>query len=212
MFRFVPLFALIALVAAPLAAQKAPDGLQVRIDRSTDANDPDNVPDIKVNAMGKGFHVVGGPAGTFWDPKNTATGNYTVKATFNLMEPSNHTNYYGLVFGGSDLAGAAQSYNYFIIAQNGQFQIRTRKGEQASSVHPAGRGGVANAAINTPGPDGKSTNTLEVRVAGDTVSFFVNGTQVHTMPKAGINTNGLVGVRVNHMMNVHVDGFELTKQ
>jgi hypothetical protein len=208
MFRFVPLFALIALIAAPLAAQKAPDGLQVRIDRSTDANDPDNVPEIKVNAMGKGFHVVGGPAGTFWDPKNTATGNYTVKATFNLMEPSNHTNYYGIVFGGSDLAGAAQAYNYFIIAQNGQFQIRTRKGDAATSVHPAGRGGAANAVIKTPGADGTSTNTLG---AAD-VSFFVNGTQVHTMPKAGITTDGLVGVRVNHMMNVHVDGFELTKQ
>ena len=210
MLRFVTLFALIALLAAPLAAQ-APEGLKVRIDASTDAGDPDNVPDLKVTPMGKGFHVVAGPAGTFWDPKNTMTGNYTVKATFNLMQPAGHTSYYGLIFGGSDLEGAAQAYNYFIIAQNGQFQVRTRKGAQASSVHPAGRGGVANAAIKTPGPDGKSTNVLEVRVAGDTVSYVVNGTVVHTMPKSAINTNGIIGVRVNHLLNVHVDGFEVTK-
>ena len=210
MLRFVTLFALIALLAVPVAAQ-APAGLKVRVDASTDASDPDNTPELKVTAMGKGFHVVGGPAGSFWDPKNAVTGNYTVKATFNLMEPSNHTNYYGLVFGGSDLEGAAQAYNYFIVAQNGQFQIRTRKGAQASSVHPAGRGGAANEAIKRPGPDGKSTNVLEVRVAGDTISYVVNGTVVHTMPKTALKTDGLVGVRVNHVLNVHVDGFEVTK-
>ena len=209
MFRFVPLFALIAVLAAPLAAQ-APDGLQVRIDRSTDAKDPDNVPDIKVAAMGKGFHVVGGPAGTFWDPKNTVAGNYTVKATFNLMEPSNHNNYNGIIFGGSDLAGAGQTYNYFMVAQGGQVMVKGRKGDQVINIHPA-RGGVMHDAVKKPGTDGKSTNVLEVRVAGDTVSYVVNGTVVHTMPKSGITTDGIVGVRVNHMMNVHVDGFAVTK-
>src|SRR5687767_15357002 len=102
MLRFVTLFALIALLAVPVAAQ-APAGLKVRVDASTDAQDPDDTPELKVTAMGKGFHVVGGPAGTFWDPKNMATGNYTVRATFNLMQPSNHTNYYGLIVGGANL-------------------------------------------------------------------------------------------------------------
>jgi hypothetical protein len=32
------------------------------------------------------------------------------------------------------------------------------------------------------------------------------------MPKSAINTNGIVGVRINHLLNVHVDGFEVTKQ
>jgi hypothetical protein len=210
MLRQLPLFALIALLAAPLAAQ-APAGLKVRIDRSTDAADPDNVPDIKIAAMGNGFHVVGGPAGTFWDAKNTATGSYTAKATFNLMEPSSHPNYYGIVFGGSDLESDSQSYHYFIVAQNGQFQVRTRKGAVASSVHPTGRGGVAHPAIRTPGTDGRSTNVLEVRVAGDNVSYVVNDTVVHTMPKGGLTTDGLVGVRINHLLNVHVDSFELRK-
>ena len=210
MLRRIPILALFVALIAPLAAQ-APDGLKVRIDRSTNAQDPDDSPELKVAAMGKGFHVVGGPAGTFWDPKNTVSGNYTVRATFNLMEPSNHTNYYGIVFGGTDLEGANQSYTYFIVAQNGQFQIRTRTGEQAGSVHPAGRGGAAHASIQAPSAKGQSTNTLEVRVAGDTVSYVVNGTVVHTTPKSAVKTDGLVGVRVNHMLNVHVDGFAVTK-
>jgi hypothetical protein len=210
MFRRIPLLALIVALVAPLAAQ-APEGLKVRIDRSTNAQDPDDSPDLKVASMGKGFHVVGGPAGTFWDPKNTATGDYTVRATFNLMQPSNHTNYYGIIIGGTDLEGPNQSYTYFIVAQNGQFQVRTRTGDRATSVHPAGRGGQAHAAIKTPDAKGQSTNTLEVRVAGDTVSYVVNGTVVHTTPRSAVKTDGIAGVRVNHMLNVHVDGFSVTK-
>ena len=201
---------LIAIAAAPLAAQ-APEGLRVRVDRSTNAQDPDDTAELKVAAMGKGFHVVGGPAGTFWDPKNMVSGNYTVRATFNLQQPSNHTNYYGIVFGGSDLEGAKQAYSYFIVAQNGQFQIRNRTADQVVSVHPA-RGGAAHDAVQRPAANGQSTNTLEVRVAGDTVSYVVNGTVVHTTPKSAVKTDGLVGVRVNHMLNVHVDGFTVTKQ
>ena len=210
MLRRFPLLALLVAFAAPLTAQ-APEGLKVRVDRSTNASDPDDSPELKVMSMGKGFHVVGGPAGTFWDPKNTASGNYTVRATFNLMEPSNHTNYYGIIFGGSDLEGPNQSYTYFIVAQNGQFQIRTRAGDQVTSVQPAGRGGAAHASIKTPPAGGKSTNTLEVRVAGDTVSYVINGTVVHTTPKSAVKTDGIAGVRVNHMLNVHVDEFSITK-
>jgi hypothetical protein len=210
MLRSLPRLALFLALAAPLAAQ-APAGLKVRVDQSTNAQDPDDTPELKVAAMGKGFHVVGGPAGTFWDPKNTVSGNYTVRATFNLMQPSNHTNYYGLVIGGTDLEGPNQTYTYFIVAQNGQFQIRTRTGAQAASVHPAGRGGSAHDIIQKPGANGQSANTLEVRVAGDTVSYVINGTVVHTTPKSAVKTDGIVGVRVNHMLNVHVDGFTVTK-
>ena len=53
--------------------------------------------------MGTGFHATNPQAAVYWNPANTATGNYTLKGTFTLMKPSGHTNYYGLVFGGSDL-------------------------------------------------------------------------------------------------------------
>src|SRR5687768_10904224 len=105
MLQFAFILILLAFLTAPLVAQ-APAGWQVRIDKSTSATDPDDVPDLKVMTMGKGFHVTGGPAGTFWNPANSATGNFTARATFHLMKPSPHNNYYGLIFGGSDLEGA----------------------------------------------------------------------------------------------------------
>lgn len=206
-----PVFILIltAFLVVPLAAQ-APAGWQVRIDRSQNASDPDDVPELKVMAMGKGFHVTGGPAGTFWNPANRVAGNYTARATFNLMKPSGHVNYYGLVFGGEALEGAKQKYLYFLVAQNGTYIIRARTGENVQDV----RGSTPNAAVRRPGTDGRSTNTLEVRVAGDTISYVVNGTVVQTTPKSGVTaaTDGIVGVRVNHVLDVHVDAFEVQRQ
>lgn len=208
MFQRVFLAALITALAVPVAAQTS-DGWKVRIDKSQNASDPDDSPDLKFMVMGKGFHVTGGPAGTFWNPANTATGNYTAKATFNLLKPSGHTNYYGLIFGGKDLDAPNQSYLYFVVAQNGTYQIRHRAGETTQNV----QGRTPHEAIRQPGADGRSTNVLEVRVAGDTISYVVNGTVVHTTPKSGpaANTDGIAGFRVNHLLDVHVEAFELQK-
>jgi hypothetical protein len=198
--------ALVAGLVTPLAAQ-TPAGLKMRVDRSQNAQDPDDVPELKVVSAGKGYRVTGGPAGVFWNPSNTATGDYTVRATFNLMQPSNHTNYYGIVFGGSDLEGANQSYTYFVIAQNGMFQVKQRMGDKAPTLQRP----TMHAAIKTPEAGGSVTNTLEVRVAGDTISYVVNDQVVHTMPKSSTRTDGLAGTRVNHMLDVQVEGFELRK-
>jgi hypothetical protein len=197
-------FVFMSLVT-PLFAQ-APAGWHVRVDRSQNESDPDDVPDLKVATMGKGFRVTGGPAGTFWNPANRTTGKYTAKATFNLMKPSGHTNFYGLVFGGEALDGPGQKYLYFLVAQNGTYIIRSRNGEKVEDV----RGQTPHAAIRQPGADGRSTNNLEVRV-GDAVQDVVNGTVVHTTPKSGATaaTDGIVGVRVNHVLDVHVDAFEV---
>ena len=195
-------------LAAPLAAQ-APDGWQVRVDHSQNAADPDDVPELMVMAMGNGFHVTGGPAGTFWNPANVVDGDFTAKATFNLVKPSGHTNFYGLTFGGADLAGAGQKYTYFLVAQDGHYLIKTREGENVADVQAS----TAHAAVEQPGADGRSTNMLEVRVVGDTISYVVNGTVVHTTPKIGATavTDGIVGVRVNHVLDVVVEDFEVVR-
>ncbi len=196
----------VAVAGAPVSAQ-APAGWRVHTDPSQNAQDPDNTPNLTFAAMGKGFHVVSGPAGTFWHPSNMANGSYVLRGTFNLMEPSNHTNYYGLVFGGRDLEGPNQSYTYFVVAQDGTFQVRQRMGRQVTTVQAP----TMHAAIRRPAANGQSSNALEVRVAGDTISYVVNGTVVHSGPKGSTTTDGVTGVRVNHVLNVHVEGFAVGK-
>jgi hypothetical protein len=198
--------AVFAALVAPLTAQ-TPAGLKMRVDQSQDAQDPDDNPELKVMTVGSGYRVTGGPAATLWNPANSAAGNYTLKATFRLMQPSNHINYYGLVFGGRNLDAATQSYTYFIVAQNGTFMVKQRSGETAPTLQNR----MAHASVRQPDASGQSVNTLEVRVMGDTLSFVVNDTVVHTMPKGKVMTDGLVGVRVNHVLDVQVEGFELRK-
>jgi hypothetical protein len=202
--------AVLALVAvAPLFAQ-APAGWKVRADRSTSASDPDAAGDIKFVTMGSGFHATNPKAAVYWNPANTATGTYTLKGTFTLMKPSGHTNYYGLVFGGGDLDGPQQSYLYFVVAQNGTWLIKRRDGDTATSnVAPK----TPNDAVKKPDDTGQSVNALEVRVGADKVDFVVNGTVVHSEPKSGAlaKTDGLYGIRINHLLEVQVDGLAVSK-
>jgi hypothetical protein len=125
------------------------------------------------------------------------------------MKPSGHNNYYGLVFGGSGLEGPQQSYLYFVIAQNGMWLIKRRDGDATSTVSPK----TPNDAVKKPDDTGKSTNALEVRVGADKTDFVVNGTIVHTEPKSGATakTDGVYGIRVNHLLEVQVDGLTVTK-
>ena len=207
MKRIATIAALTVVTALPLIAQ-APKGWMVRADRSTSASDPDGAGSIKFMQMGSGFHAVNPAAAVYWNPANTASGNYTVKGTFTLLKPSGHTNYYGLVFGGSDLDGAKQAYTYFLVAQDGTWLVKHRTGDAATeNVLPK----TANDAVKKPGADGKSANALEVRVGADKVDYVVNGTVVGSSPKAGMKTDGTYGIRVNHLLEVQIDGLSAGK-
>lgn len=205
MKRYLTILALTAVASAPLLAQ-APAGWKLRADKSTSATDPDAPGPIKFMAMGGGFHAINPQAAVSWNPSNTATGAFTVKGTFELLKPSSHVNYYGLVFGGSDLEGANQNYLYFTVAQDGTFLIKHRANDATTHDVVAK---TKHAAIKTPGADGKSVNALEVRVLADKVDYVINGQVVTSTPKTGMTakTDGVYGLRVNHALEVHISNF-----
>jgi hypothetical protein len=192
-----------SLVVASLVAQ-SPAGWKVRPDRSTNASDPDAAGSIKFTKTGSGFQAVNPQAAVYWNPTDTASGTYTVKGTFTLLKPSNHTNYYGLIFGGSDLDGPNQAYTYFLVAQDGTWLVKKREGD-ANTSNVANK--APSDAVKKPDASGKSTNALEVRVGADKIDYVVNGTVVHSMPKSGVKTDGIYGIRVNHQLEVQIDGF-----
>jgi len=202
--------AVLALVAVGVLVAQAPKGWKMRVDESPSASDPDGSGPVSLVAMGSGYHAINPAAAVFWNPANTATGTYTLKGTFTLLKPSSHPNYYGLVFGGSDLDGPQQKYLYFVVAQNGTWLIKHRTGdggtENVSSKTP-------NDAVKKPDSTGKSTNVLEVRVGADKIDYVVNGTVVNTTPKTGAtaNTDGIYGMRVNHVLDVQIDGLSMSK-
>ena len=209
MNRRIQITILTLAALAPLAAQTVPQGWKQRIDRSASASDPDAAGNVKFVTQGGGFHATNPQAATYWNPANTASGAYTVKATFTLVKPASHPCYYGLIFGGSNLDGAEQSYLYFQIEQNGTWLIKSRNGNATQQLSQK----TPNDAVKKVDANGTSVNTLEVRVGADKVDFVVNGVVVNSAPKtdAFAKTDGIYGLRVTHLLEVQIDGFGLTK-
>jgi hypothetical protein len=207
--RYIAVAALAVIATVSLVAQ-APKGWMLRADRSTAASDPDAAGSIKFTATGAGFHAITPQAAVFWNPANTVTGNYTLKGTFTLVRPSSHTNYYGLVFGGQSLENAGQQYLYFTVAQDGTWLIKRREGD----VNTQTIAQQASPVVKRPDATGKSINALEVRVMAGKTDFVVNGTLVHSTPRTGLTarTDGIYGVRINHVLDVMIEGLSVTKQ
>src|SRR5262245_16327081 len=199
--------ALLAMAVAIALAAQTPRGWKMRVDRSTSASDPDAPGEIKFVTEGSGFKATNPQAAVYWNPANTASGNYTLKGKFMLLKPSGHVNYYGLVFGGSALEGAQQAYRYFVVAQNGTWLIKKREGDVASNVVAR----TPNDAVTKPDASGKSVNTLEVRAGTDKIDYVVNGTVVHSEPKGSTKTDGIYGIRINHQLDVQIDDFGISK-
>ena len=216
--RSFAVFAL-ALLAAPLAAQangarqhdpdvKAdggalPTGWAGRTD-----NPAAKLENAKFVAMGPGFHVTSGPAAIYWRDANAMSGPFTTSARFTQTKAPMHPEAYGIFFMGKSLRGAEQSYAYFLVRGDGKVLVKHRAG---SAVHTL-MDWTDNAAVHTQDASGKATNTLTVDASkSDSVRLLVNGSQVAALPLAQLgSTDGIVGLRVNHNLDVHVADFTVT--
>jgi hypothetical protein len=73
------------------------------------------IKDTKLSKAGNELQVVTGPAASFWDPANKATGDYTVSATFTeakYMNLNDHPHPYGIFIAGNNLgAGLRRSHS-----------------------------------------------------------------------------------------------------
>lgn len=175
-----------------------PEGWQMRLDR------PGSTAPVRFMSMNGHLHAILGPAGIFYQPTATASGAYRAEGTFTLNKPSEHPEAFGLLLGGRDLEGDAQDYLYFLVRQDGKFLVKHRAGAETHTLMDW----TAHPAIRTPGADGKATNTLAADVSDAGVRFLVNGTEVGTLPRASmLNTDGIVGLRLNHNLDVMVTDF-----
>jgi|RhiMethySRZTD1v2_1073278.scaffolds.fasta_scaffold133653_1 hypothetical protein len=179
--------------------------------------------DAKFAQEGANFHITTGPAVTYWNPANKATGDYTVKASFNepkFMDLNSHAHSYGIVIGGNDLGTDQQSYLYCAAYGTGTFIVRgfgpavfqmNGRGTPSPAVHKAGAGGTAADKGQPVAQD------IAMSVKGDKVSCTINGTEVWTDTKANVvtagklkSTDGVYGVRFTHNVEAIVSGFAKT--
>jgi hypothetical protein len=205
---FIGLTMAALLATAPTFAQ-APKGWKMHTDHSAEASDPDAPGADKFTVSGSGFHAVNPMAAIYWNPANTMAGNYTLKGTFKLIKSSGYSEYYGLIFGGNALEGAGQSYTYFMITDDGTYLIKRRDGTGTQGISQK----TPSDAVKKPDASGSATNNLEVRVKADKIDFVINGTVVTSLPKTGAaaKTDGIYGIRINHQLDVQIDGFGASK-
>jgi len=176
------------------------------------------VEEAKLTKEGNVFHVMTGPAVTYWNPANKASGDYTVKATFTeakYMNLNDHPHPYGIVIGGNDLGTDTQSLLYCEAYGNGTFIVRgfgpapfgvQRRPEANEAIHKAA------------GKDQPVTQDIAMSVKGDKVTCSINGTVVGTYDKSALvgpgklkSTDGVYGFRFAHNTEGTVTGLTMTK-
>jgi hypothetical protein len=175
--------------------------------------------DSSFKQEGSAFHVMTGPALTYWNPKNAATGDYTVMATFNepqYMNRNDHPHPYGIFVAGNDMGTPNESGLYCAAYGNGNFIVR---GFGPAPFQVNGRRGEANDAVHkAAGPGQPVSQAISVQVKGDSVSCIINGATVGTYKKADLvapgklkSTDGVAGIRFAHNTDATVSDFMVMK-
>ena len=173
----------------------------------------------KLTKEGDALHVVTGPAVTYWNPANKATGDYTVKATFKepkYMSLNNHPHPYGLMIAGNDLGTDQQSYLYCAAYGNGNFIVR---GFGPAPFQMNGPRGAADPAVNKAAGAGEPvTQEIAMSVKGGKVECAINNKVVASYDKADLvapgklkSTDGVYGIRFAHNTEAIVNHLKLTK-
>ncbi len=173
----------------------------------------------KLTREGDALHATTGPAAVYWMNDAPASGDYTVKATFNepkYMKLNSHPHPYGIFIAGNDMGTPNQTDLYCAAYGNGKFIVR---GFGPAPFMMNGFFGEANGAVHkAPGRGQPVTQNIALSVKGDNVKCFINGTVVARYDKATLvtdgklkSTDGLYGLRFAHNTDVLVTGLTLTR-
>lgn len=193
-----------------------PEGWEVRLDHGmedvTISSEPDSG-DIYFVNMTPGWHITTGPAGIFYHPSNTASGDFTVKSDLHFFDPGDRNREgYGIFIGGSNLQGEDQSYLYFLVRNTGDFLVKQRMGEETEVLQNWTPSNAIVKYENGVTENASVLNTLEVAVSGDNMTFLINDEEVASMSSSQLTTDGIFGLRVNHSVNLHISDLSLVTE
>ena len=176
-----------------------------------------SVADSKFVKEGDTLRLTIGPAAIYWNPDNTASGDFTVKASFNetgMSVRSGHSHPYGLFIGGHDLGTGKQTLMYCVAYGDGSFLVRQFNGTTVTTLTNK----TANPAVHSTKPGGTVSNDVAWTVKGGRAECLINGTVVAGFDRAEIvgpgkleSTDGVYGIRVSHNLDVVVTGFGVTR-
>jgi hypothetical protein len=183
-------------------APKRPPEWQVRYDQA----DADTSALFFVE-MKPGWHITTGPAVILYDPSRTASGNYRLETEiFFFRDKSGDREGYGILLGGARLDGPDQNYLYFLLRNDGRFLVKHRAGTETHLIQDW----TENSAILRHTGDGATVkNSIAVEAGPQQVRLLINGIEVGTYPRDHMKAEGIVGLRANHGLNLHVTKLEI---
>jgi hypothetical protein len=185
---------------------------------AAEASKGGKIDDSKFAQVGSEFRINNGPAAIYWNPANTASGSYTVTATFTepkYMSSNDHPHPYGLFIAGNNLEGENASFLYCTPYGNGTFIVR---GFGPAPFRMGGGRGTPHEAVKKAEAGGSVTQEVSWVVTPEKAECKINGAVVATYPKTELVTagklsslDGIAGIRVAHNVDVNVTNFKVTK-
>ncbi len=175
--------------------------------------------DAKFAKEGDTYHVTTGPATTYWNPDNRASGDYTVSATFTepkFMNLNDHPHPYGVFIAGNDMGTDNETLLYCEAYGDGGFIMR---GFGPRPFQMNGREEEPNAAVHkAAGPGKPVTQDIALQVKDNKVSCIINGTIVKTYDMSQVvgsgklkSLDGVYGIRFAHNTDGIVTNLKVTK-
>lgn len=176
------------------------------------------IADTKLTKAGNVLQVVTGPAASFWNSANKATGDYTVSATFTeakYMNLNDHPHPYGIFIAGNDLGTDHETELYCEAYGDGRFIVR---GFAPEPFKMNGHG-ETNAAVHKAAAPGQPVEQqIALSVKGGKVECAINGTVVASYDKGQVvtaeklkSTDGIYGIRFAHNTEGSVSGLKMTR-
>ena len=209
----------LAGLAAPAMAQDADrkvegggiavDGWKGKVDAAAAAKGM-TLKDSKFAEADKDLHLTVGPAAIYWKDGDSASGDYTVAATFKEPKPTgDHPHPYGLFIGGKDLETDTPTLLYCVAYSSGTYLVRGFAGGKVVTVSRR----APHDAVAKPAADGSVVQAISWTVKDGAATCSINGQAVGTFDKAALagqgftSTDGAYGIRVSHNVDVIVSGY-----
>jgi hypothetical protein len=189
-----------AVAQEKAAAPAVPPGWTLRLDKSDAPAPPKFFP------AGDGLHVTSGPAAIYYQPAQHMKGDFRISATFTQTRSPKHPEAVGLFIGGKNLDNAAQEYGYLIVRGDGKYAVKHRAGDEVHIIQDW----TEHSGVKKQDAAGKATNTLAIEAIGAKVRMLVNGAEVQSFERRNFfPTSGLLGMRINHELDVHISDFKV---
>lgn len=136
-------------------------------------------------------------------------GNFAIEAEIFLF-PGESQGEYGIFLSGQDLDGpGAPTYTSFVLRRDGQAAVLRRRDGKTSAIAEWRR---HDSILAHPGGENPIKNTIKVDADPEKVALHVNGANVLSVPRSGLELGGRLGFRVGPEMNLHVATLNVTRR